>query len=93
MQKAGLPMQSMTYTGSSPEFDITGVIDAPSLNLTAKGAIGPSKYGYSCFTLVVNSLSINGTGNLFYQNAQSQCPQAGVTTIQIPGGVIGQLVF
>lgn len=92
-QKTGLPLQSMTYTGSSPEFDITGVIDAPALNLTARGAIGPSKYGYSCFTLVVNSLSISGTGNLFYQGAQSQCPQAGVTTIQIPGGVIGQLVY
>jgi Flp pilus assembly protein TadG len=93
VQNSSLPLQSVTYTGNSPTFDITGVIDAPALSLTAKGAINKSTNGYSCFTLVVHDMLISGTGDLFYQNAQSQCPLAGVSTINAFAGVVGKLVY
>ena len=93
VQNQNLPVGNVTYTGNSPTFDITGVLDAPVTNLTAKGAVNKSTNGFSCFTLVINSLVIKGTGDLFYANAQSQCAQAGVTTIEEPSAFIGQLVY
>jgi Flp pilus assembly protein TadG len=93
IQNAQLPVQSVTYTGNNPTFKISGVIDAPALDLTAKGAVNKSTNGYSCFTLVVNTLQINGTGDLFYVNAQLQCAQAGVNTIEVPAAFLGKLVY
>ena len=92
LQDNNLPETQVTYTGNSPTLDITGAVDLPVTDLTAKGAINKSTGGYACLTLVVNTLLISGTGDLFYQNAQSQCPQAGVTQITNQAYVIGQLV-
>ena len=93
LQNKNLPLQSITYTGNSPTFKITGVIDAPAVSLLAKGAVNKSSNGYSCFTLVVHDMTIKGTGDLFYVNPQAQCPQAGVSQILAPAGVIGKLVY
>jgi Flp pilus assembly protein TadG len=93
IQNSALPLQSVDYKGNKPTLDMTGVIDAPALSLLAEGAVNKSTNGYSCFTLVVHDMTIKGTGDLFYINAQAQCPQAGVSTINAPAGVIGKLVY
>lgn len=92
-QDPGVAAQSITYTGNSPTFDISGIVYLPVTDFTASGAVNKSTNGYSCFTLVVNTLSISGTGDLFYSNPQSQCVQQGVTSPTNLANVIGKLVY
>jgi Flp pilus assembly protein TadG len=91
-QDPNLPLQSMTYTGNSPTWNISGIVYLPKINLTASGAVNKSTNGYSCFTLVVNKILVNGTGDLFYTNAQSQCAQQGVISPTNQAYVVGALV-
>ena len=53
---------SFTYAGNSPTWDITGLVYLPHADATFKGAVNKSSYGASCFSLVVNSVLIDGTG-------------------------------
>ena len=82
----------MTYTGNSPTWNISGIVYLPKTDLTASGAVNKSTNGYSCFTLVVNKILVNGTGDLFYTNAQSQCAQQGVISPTNQAYVVGALV-
>ena len=103
IQNKNLPLQSATYTGGTPTFDISGVVDAPASSWTVHGNISSgcqggfickeAANGAACFTLVVHDLTITGTGNLFYTDPQSQCAKAGVTQVLEPAGVIGKLVY
>jgi len=70
-QDPNVPPQTLTYSGNSPGWDISGIIYMPKTDLTASGSVLKATNGHSCFTLVVNTLTVNGTGNLFYQNPQS----------------------
>ena len=92
-QDPNLPEQSLTYTGNSPTWNLSGILYLPATDLTASGAVNKSTLGDSCFTLVVNSILINGTGNLFYLNAQTQCALQGVTSPTNAAYVIGELVY
>ena len=102
LQDMNLPLQGPTsctgndpwsYTGSSPTWAISGVVDLDRTNFCVGGNISQSQYGYTCLTIVDNSTIVNGTGNIFYQNPQSQCAQQGVTQITAAAYVIGQLVY
>jgi Putative Flp pilus-assembly TadE/G-like len=53
---------SFTYAGNSPTWDITGLVYLPHADATFKGAVNKSSFGASCFSLVVNSVLIDGTG-------------------------------
>jgi hypothetical protein len=92
-QDPAVAQQSLTYAGITPVWNVTGVMYLPRTDLTADGAIGKPTGGYACITLVVNSISIGGTGDLFYLNPQSQCTLAGVTSPTNAAYVIGQLVY
>lgn len=92
-QDPAVAEQSITYTGNSPTFDISGIVYLPVTDFTANGAVNKSTNGYSCFTLVVNTLSVSGTGDLFYTNPQSQCIQQGVTSPTNLANVVGKLVY
>jgi Flp pilus assembly protein TadG len=92
-QNPNLPAQSLSYGGNSPTWDISGIIYLPVTDFSASGAVNKSTNGYSCFTLVVNNFSINGTGDLFYTNDQQQCAQQGVTSPVNSAYVVGQLVY
>lgn len=65
----------ISYSGSNPTWDITGLVYVPNANVSITGAVG--KDGLSCFALVDYTLSLSGTGAIF-QNPQSQCRQAGL---------------
>ncbi|MGA0604115.1 TadE/TadG family type IV pilus assembly protein [Caulobacter sp. KR2-114] len=70
----------ITAAGSSPTLDITGLTYLPNAAVTLSGAIDKSQYGAYCFVLVVNTMTVNGSGSIF-QHSQSGCPSAGTTQV------------
>jgi hypothetical protein len=94
-QDTNLPLTSTNFAGDAPATKLTGVMDISRTNLTVRGAVNKSSNGQSCFTLVVASLQMDGTGDLmdFPSGQQSGCQQAGVTQLLEPGELIGQLVY
>ena len=75
---------SQTYTGNSPAFAITGLIYGPYMNLTIKDAINHKTGGLSCIGVIVDQLTLGGNAS-FFNNAVSQCAQAGLTLPTVPG--------
>jgi hypothetical protein len=55
------------------------------------GAVNKSANGASCFNLVVDNVTINGTGDIWANNDQQACKAAGLNR-QIQGGNRGTLV-
>jgi Flp pilus assembly protein TadG len=66
----------ITYAGNSPTWKITGVVYLPHSSVTFKGAVNKSSNGASCFELVVDNITIDGTGEIL---ATGGCAAAGVT--------------
>jgi hypothetical protein len=77
--------QTITYSGNSPTWKITGLVYMPHANMTFSGAVNKASNGASCFALIVDSIRINGTGSIL---ARGGCDDAGVTlpSNSIPGG-------
>jgi hypothetical protein len=83
------------YSGSSPNFYISGLIYAPNATMSFKGAInhegGPTcqstTCGFACLAFIVNNLQINGDGSIF-ANATSQCFLAGLNGLQPAPGTV-----
>lgn len=65
----------MSEAGNSPTWKMTGVAYMPQADVTFSGAVSKSSNGKSCFILVVDNLTINGTGSIL---ARGQCKEAGV---------------
>jgi Flp pilus assembly protein TadG len=61
--------------GNSPTWDITGLVYLPHSSVTFSGAVNKSSNGASCFAMMVNDVTINGTGSIL---AHGQCGQAGL---------------
>jgi hypothetical protein len=74
----------ISAAGNSPTWDITGAVYLPHSSVTFSGAVNKSSNGKSCFAMVVDNITVNGTGSIL---AHGECPQAGVTmpTNQVPG--------
>jgi hypothetical protein len=68
--------------GNSPTWDITGLIYLPHSSVTLDGAINKSTNGQSCVALVVDNITIKGTGDIL---PKGQCVAAGVT---MPSGAV-----
>lgn len=79
----------VSAAGNSPTWDITGLVYLPHSSVTFSGAVNKSSNGRSCFAMVVNDVTINGTGSIL---AHGECGSAGLTmpTNDVPGR--GQLV-
>jgi Flp pilus assembly protein TadG len=65
--------------GNSPTWNVTGLVYLPHANVTFSGAVNKSTNGKSCFGLVVDNVTINGTGSI---STQGECQQAGLTLPQ-----------
>jgi hypothetical protein len=78
----------ITAAGNKPTWDISGLVYLPHSSVTLSGAINKATGGFSCFDLVVDNVTINGTGSIYKDNLQ--CPQAGLA--QPKGGHRGTLV-
>lgn len=79
--------KSSTMAGNSPTWDITGLVYLPQTALTVSGAVGKSSSGSSCFILVVDSLTVNGGGQVLVNGAD--CQAAG---LKLPSMQRGKLV-
>jgi hypothetical protein len=66
----------ISSAGNSPTWDITGLVYLPHASVTFSGAVNKASNGQSCFVLMVDNVTINGTGSIL---AHGQCAQAGLT--------------
>jgi hypothetical protein len=78
---------SFTYAGNSPTWDITGLVYLPKASVTFKGAVNKSNNGSSCFALVVDNITIDGTGSIL---AHGGCSAAGLT---LPTNNVGAIAL
>ena len=78
----------ISAAGNSPTWNISGLVYLPHSSVTLSGAVNKSGTGASCFEMVVDNLTINGTGDIFAND--TQCPAAGLN--QTRGGNRGTLV-
>ena len=76
---------NISAAGSSPTWDITGMVYLPHASVIFSGAVNKSANGASCFGLVVDNISINGTGSIL---ETGQCGQAG---LNLPASDIGHI--
>jgi Flp pilus assembly protein TadG len=65
----------ISAAGNSPTWEITGLVYLPHSSVTFSGAVSKSSNGLSCFDLVVDNITINGTGSIL---GEGQCDQAGL---------------
>jgi Flp pilus assembly protein TadG len=82
----------VSAAGNTPTWDISGLVYLPHSSVTLSGAVNKSANGESCFNLVVDNITINGTGDIYASNDQKSCKNAGINT-QIQGGNRGTLVY
>jgi hypothetical protein len=78
----------ISAAGNSPTWNISGLVYLPHSSVTLSGAVNKSSNGTSCFVLVVDNLTINGTGSIFAHD--TQCASGGLAAPQ--GGSRGLLV-
>jgi len=78
----------ISEAGNSPTWKMTGVAYLPHADVTFSGAVNKSSNGKSCFILVADNLTINGTGSIL---THGECKEAGVTPPK--GGGRGKLVL
>jgi Flp pilus assembly protein TadG len=83
---------SLSAAGNSPTWDISGLIYMPHSTVTLSGAVNKSSNGQACFVMVMDSITINGTGDVLSGNTPANCSAAGVNLpyATVPGR--GQLV-
>ena len=79
---------NISAAGNSPTWNISGLVYLPHSSVTLSGAVNKSGNGASCFVLVVDNLTINGTGSIFKND--TQCASGGLSAPQ--GGSRGMLV-
>jgi len=73
----------ISAAGNSPIWDITGLVYLPHSSVTFSGAVNKSSNGASCFALVVDNITINGTGDIL---AKGGCAAAG---LNLPTNIVG----
>jgi Flp pilus assembly protein TadG len=78
----------VSAAGNTPTWDITGLVYLPHSSVTLSGAVNKSSQGSRCFELVVDNITVNGTGDIFAND--DQCDAAGLN--QTRGGNRGMLV-
>ena len=80
----------MADFGNSPTWDITGLVYLPNANVTFSGIVNKSSNGKSCFSLVVNQITVNGTAKIL---PKGECAAAG---LDMPANTVparGQLIM
>jgi hypothetical protein len=78
----------ISAAGNSPTWNVSGLVYLPNSSVTLSGAVNKSSKGASCFELVVDNITVNGTGDIFAND--NQCAAAGLD--QTKGGSRGMLV-
>jgi hypothetical protein len=71
-----------TFKGNAPAWTLSGIVYFPNANIDWRGIIGKATNGFECFDLVVKTLLIDGTAQMFspsLANPAAGCHQQGVT--------------
>ena len=64
-QDPSLTASNTVAAGNSPTWDVTGLVYMPYASVTLSGAVNKSSNSsYACFILVVDRITINGTGDI-----------------------------
>ena len=79
---------NISAAGNSPTWNITGMVYLPHASVTFSGAVNKSNNGHACFGLVVDNLTVNGTGSIL---ETGECPQAGLVLPSSNSGAINLL--
>lgn len=72
------------YNGSSPAFNITGLIYTPRANLQFSGAVNHATQGLACLVFITYTFQINGSGSIFATPTR-ECNRAGLIVPGVPG--------
>lgn len=80
---------NMTAAGNTPSWNISGLVYAPHASVTFSGIVGKATNGNDCFVIVVDNITINGTGSILNRGG---CAAQGLTPPSSPIGVRGRLV-
>jgi Flp pilus assembly protein TadG len=67
---------NVASAGTSPTWNITGLVYLPHSSVTLNGAVGKASNGANCFVLVVDNLIITGSANIVPDGG---CVAAGLT--------------
>jgi Flp pilus assembly protein TadG len=83
----------ISAAGNSPTWDISGAVYLPHSNVTLSGAVNKASNGSNCFVMVMDEITINGTGDILAGDTAAGCTAAGlnVPTASVPSR--GQLVY
>lgn len=79
----------ISAAGNSPAWSITGLVYLPHASVTLSGAINKSSNGASCFVIVVDNMTVNGTGSILTNGG---CASAGLNMPSSNIPTRGQLV-
>lgn len=82
----------MSAAGNAPTWQISGAVYMPNSNITISGAVNKASNGSNCFVLVMDEVTINGTGDILSGDTSAGCSAAGlhVPSASVPSR--GQLV-
>ncbi len=61
---------NVSFAGNSPTFNLSGMVYLPHASVTFSGAVNKSSSGVTCFAMVIDNITINGTANIFANNSQ-----------------------
>jgi Flp pilus assembly protein TadG len=73
----------ISAAGNSPTWDLSGLVYLPHSSVLFSGAVNKSSNGASCFGLVVDNITINGTGEILKTGG---CAAAG---LNLPSNTVG----
>ena len=83
---------NVSSAGNGPTWDISGAVYLPNSNVTISGAVNKASNGSNCFVLVMDEVTINGTGDILSGDTASGCSAAGLNTPSASVPTRGQLV-
>jgi Flp pilus assembly protein TadG len=82
----------ITSAGNSPTWQISGAVYLPHSNVTISGAVNKASNGSNCFVMVMDEVTINGTGDILSGDTANGCAAAGLNTPSASVPSRGQLV-
>jgi Putative Flp pilus-assembly TadE/G-like len=78
---------NISAAGKTPSWDISGLVYLPHSTVLFSGAVNKSSNGASCFALVVDNITINGTGEILKTGG---CAAAG---LNLPTNNVGAIAL
>jgi Flp pilus assembly protein TadG len=82
----------ISQAGNGPTWKISGAVYLPHSNVTISGAIDKATNGSNCFVMVMDEVTINGTGDILAGDTAAGCAAAGLNTPKASVPTRGQLV-